>query len=57
VKLLLDKGTELETKFQHSRTLLLYATKNGHKAVVKQLLNTGKVDINAKDKDSSTPLL
>jgi ankyrin repeat protein len=31
--------------------------KEGHEAVVQQLLVTGKVDIDSKDKDGRTPLL
>ncbi|USP74943.1 hypothetical protein yc1106_02217 [Curvularia clavata] len=36
---------------------LFWAARNGHEAVVKQLLDTGKVDPDAKDKDGWTPLL
>ena len=36
---------------------LLWAAENGHEAVVKLLLSTGKVDIEVRDKNSKTPLL
>jgi ankyrin repeat protein len=41
VKLLLEKGAELETKSEYSQTPLLYAASRGHKAVVKLLLEKG----------------
>lgn len=56
VKLLLDKGAELETKSNTGWTPLSWAAWSGHEAVVKLLLDTGMVDVNAKDEDSSTPL-
>lgn len=36
---------------------LLWAAEKGNEAVVKMLLNTGNVDINARDKNSRLPLL
>ncbi|KAG7408365.1 Ankyrin repeat domain-containing protein 50 [Fusarium oxysporum f. sp. rapae] len=57
VKLLLDKGAEIESKDdEYGRTPLSWAAKNGHKAIVKLLLENG-ADIEAKDKDGRTPLL
>jgi ankyrin repeat protein len=41
VKLLLEKGAELETKDSSGRTPLSYAAGNGHEAVVKLLLEKG----------------
>ena len=42
MKLLLEKGAELETKCEnYSRTPLSYAAEKGHKAVVKLLLEKG----------------
>ena len=42
VKLLLEKGAELETKDKdYGRTPLLWAAENGHEAVVKLLLEKG----------------
>jgi ankyrin repeat protein len=39
VKLLLEKGAELETKDKFGRTPLLWATESGHEAVVTLLLH------------------
>ena len=55
VKLLLEKGAELEAKDGYSRTPLSCAVANGHEAVVKLLLEKG-AELEAKDKDSQTPL-
>jgi ankyrin repeat protein len=41
VKLLLEKGAELETEDRHGWTPLSYAARNGHEAVVKLLLEKG----------------
>ena len=41
VKLLLEKGAELETKDGYSRTPLSWAADSGHEAVVKLLLEKG----------------
>jgi ankyrin repeat protein len=48
VKLLLEKGTVLETKDVVGWTLLLIAAENGHKAVVQQLLEHS-ANVNVKD--------
>ncbi|OCK75162.1 hypothetical protein K432DRAFT_467098, partial [Lepidopterella palustris CBS 459.81] len=37
-------------------TPLIWAAENGNEAVVKLLLETGKVDVDSKDKDGQTPL-
>lgn len=36
-------------------TLLSWATRRGHEAVVQLLLKTGKVDVNFKDCEGQTP--
>ena len=55
VKLLLEKGAELETKNTDGRTPLSYAARNGHEAVVELLLEKG-AELETKDKDGETPL-
>ncbi|CZR67104.1 uncharacterized protein PAC_17003 [Phialocephala subalpina] len=55
VKLLLEKGTELETKDSSGQTPLLYAAKNGHEAVVKLLLEKG-AELETKSAIRRTPL-
>jgi ankyrin repeat protein len=49
VKLLLEKGAELESKDnEHGRTPLSWAAENGHEAVVKLLLEKG-AELESKD--------
>jgi hypothetical protein len=55
VKLLLDKGADLEAKDEWGQTPLSQAARNGHEAVVKLLLDKG-ADLEAKDKWGQTPL-
>jgi ankyrin repeat protein len=55
VKLLLEKGTELETKSNNSQTPLSWAAKNGHEVVVKLLLEKG-TKLETKSNNSQTPL-
>ncbi|SPJ73909.1 related to ankyrin [Fusarium torulosum] len=40
----------------YGRTALWYAAAGGHETIVKLLLDTGKVDVNAKDQSGITPL-
>ena len=57
VKLLLEKGADLESQDQYDgRTLLLWAAKNGHEAVVKLLLEKG-AELESMDMDGWTLLL
>jgi ankyrin repeat protein len=44
-------------KGRDGRTLLSLAAEEGHEAAVKLLLETGKVDVNLKDRDGWRPLL
>ena len=57
--LLLEKGAKLEAKsnYNYGRTPLLYATRDGHEAVVTLLLEKG-AKLETKDKNyNQTPLL
>jgi ankyrin repeat protein len=56
VKLLLERGVELETKDKDGQTPLSWATRHGHEAVVMLLLERG-AELETKDKDGQTPLL
>lgn len=55
VKLLLDKGTELETKDSYDQTPLSWAAQSGHDAVVKLLLDKG-ANISMENKSDWTAL-
>ncbi len=56
VKLLLEKGTELETKDErYSQIPLSWAVEKGHKVVVKLLLEKG-AELETKSNYSQTPL-
>jgi ankyrin repeat protein len=55
VKLLLEKGAELETRDnKYGQTPLLHAAKNGHEAAVKLLLESAELE--SKDNSGRTPL-
>lgn len=55
IKLLLEKGADLESKDNDGRTPLSWAARNGQ-MVVMVLLKEVKVDVNAKYKYGQTPL-
>ncbi|KAK0761671.1 hypothetical protein N5P37_005653 [Trichoderma harzianum] len=55
VKLLVEKGADIDAKDGGGRTPLLWATYNGHKAIVELLVEKG-ADIEAKDNYGRTPL-
>jgi ankyrin repeat protein len=51
----IDNG-KLSKFFEYGRTALLRAAKDGHEAVVRLLLESGKTDIDSKDNNGQTPL-
>jgi ankyrin repeat protein len=53
---LMKDGLDPDFKDWNGRTPLSWAAGNGHEAVVKQLLATGKVSVDSKDGDGQTPL-
>jgi ankyrin repeat protein len=55
VKLLLEKGADVESKSNNGRTPLSWAAKNGHEAVVKLLLEKG-ADVGSQSIYGQTPL-
>jgi ankyrin repeat protein len=55
VKLLLEKGAELESKDEYGRTPLSWAARNKHEAMVKLLLEKG-AELESKDDCGRTPL-
>jgi hypothetical protein len=56
VKLLLDKGADINAKDSDGMTALMYAASSGQTNMVEFLLNKG-ADINAKDSDDMTALM
>ena len=56
VKLLLDKGADVNMKTDNGYTALIEASENGHIEIVKLLLDKG-ADVNAKDNGGNTPLI
>jgi ankyrin repeat protein len=55
MRLLLEKGPDVEAKGDFGRTALHEAALRGHEAVVRLVLEKG-ADIKAKENDGSTPL-
>jgi ankyrin repeat protein len=55
VKLLLEKGAQLESKDENGRTPLSWAAGNGHVTVVKLLVENG-AQLESKDENGRTPL-
>jgi ankyrin repeat protein len=57
VRLLLDKGADVEEKDNSDQTPLMWAARSGHEAAVQQLIDKG-ADVEAKDGGyGQTPLL
>ncbi|KAH7019699.1 ankyrin repeat-containing domain protein, partial [Ilyonectria destructans] len=53
----LDRGANTEAADTLGRTPLWWAANGGHEAIVELLLDTGKVDVNARDTEyGETPL-
>ena len=50
------KSVNIDATNEGGWALLLWAARYGHEAVIKVLLDSGKVDANPKDKDGRTPL-
>jgi ankyrin repeat protein len=55
VKLLLEKGADVESKGYNGRTPLSWAAESGDEAVMKLLLEK-EVDVKSKDGGGQTPL-
>jgi ankyrin repeat protein len=55
VKLLVEKGAELDSKDEDGQTPLLWAAFFGHEAVAKLLVEKG-AELDSKNKDGLTPL-
>jgi uncharacterized protein (DUF1778 family) len=55
VRLLLEKGADVEAKDEHGQTLLSWATSNNHNATILLLLEKG-VNVEAKDEHGQTLL-
>ena len=53
---LLKNGYNPDLQDSYGRTPLSWAARGGHEAVVKLLLETGKVDVESKDEYGQTPL-
>ncbi|KAK1770374.1 vegetative incompatibility protein HET-E-1 [Phialemonium atrogriseum] len=49
-------GTDIDARDESGKTPLSWAARNGHEAVVRLLLATGKVNVDSKDEDDKTPL-
>ena len=47
----LETGIDVDLKVKSGWTLLWWAAKEGHEAIVRLLLETGKADADLKDKD------
>jgi ankyrin repeat protein len=53
----IDRKYEIDQRDDSGRTPLWWAAKNGHEAIVKRLLDTGKVEVDSKDtRNGRTPL-
>ena len=52
----IDRGYDLNKRDSSMRTPLSWAAKKGHSAIVKQLLDIDKVDVDSKEEHGQTPL-
>ena len=56
IKLLIDKGVDINKKGSLEKTALVFASEDGNKDIVELLLQNG-ADVNAKDEDGNTSLI
>ncbi|MCJ1384352.1 hypothetical protein MMC17_007468 [Xylographa soralifera] len=56
LKTIRKKSADVDIKDQDGRTLLFWAVENEHEAIVKALLEIGKVNADSKDQNGRTPL-
>ncbi|KAI9662309.1 MAG: hypothetical protein M1821_008476 [Bathelium mastoideum] len=57
MRLLIEKGAEIEYKIKKDQTLLLFALERKSRGLVKFLLETTNVQANSRDRKGDTPLL
>lgn len=57
IRVLLQEGVEPNAKDRFGRTALFWAAEEGHDAVIKLLLDTGKADPDSRDVYGQSPLL
>ena len=56
IRLLLNNGADVNAKYEHGQTPLMWASKEGRADIVKLLLEKG-ADVNAKDRFNQTSLM
>lgn len=56
IKLLINKGAQVDIRDEDDKTMLIRASAGGDTEMVLQLLEIGKIDLNAKDREDRTAL-